>query len=732
MPGGNVTFLALSLNTSARAAFVAANRKILPELQLFRAVNGFDTRQTIAALCSSGLRYHWGYCGFTRFGTFGSLANYLTKVFAIAHQVSRQLPVMAMLEDDMQLEEGFKAFVEAKAASLLHAEQLFAARRASGSSSGGAIDSPSDLLALGTWGEGYVTTLASARRVLRSFKRQGVPLNVDIMINDGHVGRVMRIDSAERVPWAHRVGANLGDCLRTPHIQFSELPSQCIAKPPPLARQGVLEWVQKRRETYCRGRAAVLPRQEPPRQQQQQQQLTRQHQQLARQHQQPRRVGRRLGLTGTGSRASSNRASSSRASSSRASSSRASSSRVGGVNSDGGSSDSASSSDGHSRGSSDEQRCPVSHGRVALVLRGQAFRGASSFASSGPSGLRGCSAYADLAEQLEATSSVLTKLILPLEAAPCHNRVDVVLTECSVRTGCPLIPKLEALLGARVVATTTKCASADQPRNVRMALEALKHAAAERADAERGDSARRRQAGGKQGGSKQAGSKAAGAVHGTAAHLAATAAASSYDLILLTRHDVVWTTSITRWRSANFTRLNFLGACEPRCAGCESRSCAHCPDPNAPGSRFGGPLSRCVQDLLHLVPGPAFPAFDAAVGRKGSRCFDGSSRGSGHKCLSAVESSLGSTTGLVLPEDTWRPFRDVREPNPICHYLVPMGARGRLGNASGAMAGGAATSASATAATAQRAPCHISPEDRMRMPIALQRRLCGQRELPTR
>ena len=70
---------------------------------------------------------------------------------------------MAMLEDDMQLEEGFKAFVEAKAASLLHAQQ-----QSYSGGAGGSTHSPPDLLALGTWGEGYVTTLASARRVLRA------------------------------------------------------------------------------------------------------------------------------------------------------------------------------------------------------------------------------------------------------------------------------------------------------------------------------------------------------------------------------------------------------------------------------------------------------------------------------------------------------------------------------------------------------------------------------------
>ena len=71
-----------------------------------------------------------------------------------------------------------------------------------------------DLLVLGTWGEGYVSSLASARRVLDSIRLQGVPQNVDIMLNEGHAGYAARVNG--RVPWHHRIGPNLGDCLKTP------------------------------------------------------------------------------------------------------------------------------------------------------------------------------------------------------------------------------------------------------------------------------------------------------------------------------------------------------------------------------------------------------------------------------------------------------------------------------------------------------------------------------------
>ena len=101
-PTADISYLVLSLNTSARAAFVGENRRVLPQLHLFRAVNGFDKDETLHALASSRLLYHaYTYCSFTRFGTYGSLANYLTKYLALVHQVAHRLPFMAMLEDDI-------------------------------------------------------------------------------------------------------------------------------------------------------------------------------------------------------------------------------------------------------------------------------------------------------------------------------------------------------------------------------------------------------------------------------------------------------------------------------------------------------------------------------------------------------------------------------------------------------------------------------------------------------
>ncbi len=139
-----------------------------------------------------------------------------------------------------------------------------------------------------------------------------------------------------------------------------------------------------------------------------------------------------------------------------------------------------------------------------------------------------------------------------------------------------------------------------------------------------------------------------------------------------------------------------------------------CTSPDAPGSRYGGPPTKCVQDSLHIVPGRLFPAFDFTVGLKGSRCFDGSYKESGHGCFSPLEERAGPV-GLVLPMDVWRPLHDVREVSPLTRFVLPYGARARGENAS--RAAGAAGPGGAV-------PCHIDPKLRASMPPAMARRLC--------
>ena len=320
--------------------------------------------------------------------------------------------------------------------------------------------------------------------------------------------------------------------------------------------------------------------------------------------------------------------------------------------------------------------CPLVRSDVAVVLRGAAFRGANSFSSIGPSRLESCSPYADSSEQLNATSSLIDNVVLPLERPPCRNKVHVIVSECSHREGCPLMKRVLDLLGRRVVGSRTRCSVANQPQSVRSALELLKTTAAAR-----------------------------GGLRVTA----------SYDLVILTRHDVVWTKPIIAWH-ANFSQLLFLGGCEPLCTDA-------CTDSSV-GSHYGGPPSRCVQDVLHVLPGRLFDAFDRVVGTAGTRCFDGANKGSGHGCFRALEARAGPT-GFVLPLSEWRPRKSVRERNPVCHYIVPRWWSQQLQSRHDLDGVVNATSSAISRVKHNDMPCFISPHDRLRLPFAVAQRLCG-------
>ena len=153
-----VHFMVLTLNTTARRRFTTDNLKHLPaSTEVYPSISGFDKQATVRALVASGLQYHlYTYCGFARFGTYGSLACFLTKYSALLSQIRRRIPLMAMLEDDMRLSRNFVPFVEAQAR--LHMS---------------AHDPTADILVLGPWGEGYVTSYGSARRIVQRIKAQG-------------------------------------------------------------------------------------------------------------------------------------------------------------------------------------------------------------------------------------------------------------------------------------------------------------------------------------------------------------------------------------------------------------------------------------------------------------------------------------------------------------------------------------------------------------------------------
>jgi len=200
---------------------------------------------------------------------------------------------------------------------------------------------------------------------------------------------------------------------------------------------------------------------------------------------------------------------------------------------------------------------------IALVLRGGAFR-PESYVIHAPS----CKVEAK-PRQLHAVASLIELIIKPLEKH--GNEVDIFVGDSD--PDCPLMADLIGALKGNLThgrrrAVSREGASSISPSladpqalNVRHSLEFFK---------------------------KQAGGN--------------VSAQEKYHLIILTRLDLFWKSSILDWPTVDFQGLNFFS----RCAFDD----------------FDVPLVQsmpCVNDIVHVMPGNMFAAFDAEVSTK--HCF---------------------------------------------------------------------------------------------------------------
>lgn len=300
--------------------------------------------------------------------------------------------------------------------------------------------------------------------------------------------------------------------------------------------------------------------------------------------------------------------------------------------------------------------CPVAaHRRVAIVLRGEAFRGSTLPKARFDERLvTSCNVtFGQL--QLRAWASLLSNVVRPLEDT-CDVNVDLFAAECS--GGCPLMWAFRELFsGPRVVHIHTSCKSASQGESLRESLSLFERC---------GEPSR-------------------------------------YVFIVLARHDALWAVPIAHW-SLNASRFHFLSQCQLRCVTLGAGDAApwipdgFSADPRLCHPSHGGPPSMCVHDIVHVIPGASFDTFSrTVVGTYG--CFSTSSellraaqleRGSlqrlrlggpmeGHQCYNATRAALPELPAFLL--ENWRPrSRFMREPTPLVS-LMPLHDTHRAGHA---------------------------------------------------
>ena len=183
-------------------------------VEALQAIDGFNLTGACNAVVARSLRYH-------KLGkpSAGMLGNWLTKYDALQAQIRDRAPFQVMIEDDLVVSAAFAQLVLKLVRSHFGPED---SRRP--------IPEQVNLVVLGRWGEAYLTSLASAKRVVRRLRLNGIRRNPDIQLNDGSVGRTIKLpEHMSRGCWNLSRATNQGDIKTTPRLPFATGHKKCGA-----------------------------------------------------------------------------------------------------------------------------------------------------------------------------------------------------------------------------------------------------------------------------------------------------------------------------------------------------------------------------------------------------------------------------------------------------------------------------------------------------------------------
>lgn len=196
-------FYILSLLRSDRYTFVYKNLSIYDKFDLIQSVNGYSEEDTLQALKESGLRFSNLHDANSL--RYGVLANFLTKYKMLEFQVEHEIPYMCMIEDDVIVNHKFVDFIYHKALNILKKNPKL------------------NIVRLGVWGEGYVTSLVSAKRIIKLIKQKGICENVDNQFRK-YCGPEKNISKqCYNIIYELASKPNSGDCLNTNFIDLSKI-----------------------------------------------------------------------------------------------------------------------------------------------------------------------------------------------------------------------------------------------------------------------------------------------------------------------------------------------------------------------------------------------------------------------------------------------------------------------------------------------------------------------------
>jgi len=230
-------------------------------------------------------------------------------------------------------------------------------------------------------------------------------------------------------------------------------------------------------------------------------------------------------------------------------------------------------------------------GQVLILFRGQAFH----TPKEGQEGLptEGCQDDQE-GSQLKATKAFIEMVVRPLEKL--DNNVSIVETHGP----CTMISSILKLYAPWLI-SSHEIAAKDQSGNFRQALDYLTHTIG-----------------------------------------SAKLVAKTYDLVLVTRHDVMFPQAISTW-STDFSRFNLPFPCDVR-------------EWTTAGWAFEEIIERnCTHDIFYVMPGRLFPALDNSVMQASCSsalchsCFPDvpNGHGHGHLCCEEIGSNVAAFDGKV-------------------------------------------------------------------------------------
>jgi|TARA_Y100000289_G_scaffold39202_1_gene38639 GR25 family glycosyltransferase involved in LPS biosynthesis len=153
----------LSLLTPERLEYINKTRKLFPSIKIFKSVNGYDKEETIKEFSNLNIDFHKLKIGPNNdFNNYGTLACWITKIKFLEFQVSNKIPHALFLEDDAKLLPGF-----------------FDALNDQMKNKWDRLEKEINIIRLFQWGEGYITSLSSAHRLLDIIHKTGVVDNID-------------------------------------------------------------------------------------------------------------------------------------------------------------------------------------------------------------------------------------------------------------------------------------------------------------------------------------------------------------------------------------------------------------------------------------------------------------------------------------------------------------------------------------------------------------------------